>query len=383
MNNLPAEEIATNPHLVKLRERFDAQLGWSRAHTESLFNEIERQAVLIADLQQFKEWAEPQCQDWGRMTMRIAELERERDNLIWNLAAVKKEVTAITPDWGRAMRILDETEFSQPSVPANDGPLRIFAEWAAGASCHDDHAPAMVKHIAENARGALDDAGLSPPPNDDVEKLRAFAQRILMDWPDTPDIDGGDLQELAVKSGLLEGHEVTQACGETCTCADYDEFPMTCYRKTDLLMGRLQFCSAHKGRNRHCPLCNPHKTVPELNMLSGETSDQPCKKCGQIDHGQYGEYPCSKCGLPVLHDETKEAVIACGQDLGFNFKCRRGSGHAGPHTHDPMRLVGEPPVETVPKCDCYTWTDASGNLGKSYCELHRLPPFDETGDRNG
>lgn len=33
--------------------------------------------------------------------------------------------------------------------------LEQFAEWAAGAKCDDEYAPAMVKHIAENARSAL------------------------------------------------------------------------------------------------------------------------------------------------------------------------------------------------------------------------------------
>lgn len=31
----------------------------------------------------------------------------------------------------------------------------------------------------------------------------------------------------------------------------------------------------------------------------------PCQKCGQVDHGQYGEYPCPECGLPTLWDEPE------------------------------------------------------------------------------
>lgn len=29
---------------------------------------------------------------------------------------------------------------------------------------------------------------------------------------------------------------------------------------------------------------------------------EPCSKCGQVDHGQWGEYPCSVCGLPLVWD---------------------------------------------------------------------------------
>lgn len=36
--------------------------------------------------------------------------------------------------------------------------LRRFAEWAAGASCDDEYAPRLVKHIAENAAATLENA---------------------------------------------------------------------------------------------------------------------------------------------------------------------------------------------------------------------------------
>lgn len=71
----------------------------------------------------------------------------------------------------------------------------------------------------------------------DNAKLRAFAQAILQDWPDTPCFDGGELQDLAERYGLLEAHEVVEPCGEGCNCAEFDDFPMQCYRKTPLLKG--------------------------------------------------------------------------------------------------------------------------------------------------
>jgi len=70
----------------------------------------------------------------------------------------------------------------------------------------------------------------------DLEKLRAFAQAVMQSWP-TGDVDGGEVQDLAVKHGLLESFEATGPCCEDgCTCAEFD-FPATCYRKTPLLTG--------------------------------------------------------------------------------------------------------------------------------------------------
>lgn len=71
----------------------------------------------------------------------------------------------------------------------------------------------------------------------DEQKLREFAQAILEDWVDF-DMTSGDIEELAEKCGLLEPHIVDGPCDrESCNCAEYDDFPMTCYRKTKLLLG--------------------------------------------------------------------------------------------------------------------------------------------------
>lgn len=68
-------------------------------------------------------------------------------------------------------------------------------------------------------------------------KLRAFVQELFKDWPDDLGVDGFDLQDLAEKHGLLVPTEALERCGEVCSCADYDDFPQTCYRKTALLTG--------------------------------------------------------------------------------------------------------------------------------------------------
>lgn len=73
---------------------------------------------------------------------------------------------------------------------------------------------------------------------DQHARLLAFARDILESWPDGG-IDGGELQELADKHGLLIPTERSEPCGEDCVCAaEYGlgEFPLTCYRRADFLM---------------------------------------------------------------------------------------------------------------------------------------------------
>lgn len=64
--------------------------------------------------------------------------------------------------------------------------------------------------------------------------LPAFAREVMNTFwadrmlPDEP--DGGTLQDIAEKHGVLLPHSVTERCGDNCACADYAEFPTTCYR---------------------------------------------------------------------------------------------------------------------------------------------------------
>jgi hypothetical protein len=78
--------------------------------------------------------------------------------------------------------------------------------------------------------------------NLDLEKLRGFAQALLVDFPDYMGVDGFDLQALAVEHGLLVETIQHEPCSDGCSCASYyasDEFKegVVCYRKSPLLMG--------------------------------------------------------------------------------------------------------------------------------------------------
>lgn len=75
------------------------------------------------------------------------------------------------------------------------------------------------------------------------KKLRAFAVEVMEAWPDGG-IEGDDLQEIAVKHGLLAPDLRHEPCGEWCNCnclGDFDSADwqrgVECYRRTALLTG--------------------------------------------------------------------------------------------------------------------------------------------------
>lgn len=72
----------------------------------------------------------------------------------------------------------------------------------------------------------------------EIDRLRAFAQAILKDYPEFIPEDF-EIQDLAVEHGLLKGVEATEPCAPdgACWCEGYDDFPQTCYRWTELLTG--------------------------------------------------------------------------------------------------------------------------------------------------
>ena len=116
----------------------------------------------------------------------------------------------------------------------------------------------LVERLRENARVHRDVASDcdGPPENtanwqhalddesaaDEIEALRAFAQRVMKAWP-VGDVDGDELQEAAIASGLLRPETRHEPCGENCFCAEY-AVPMqfkdgvTCYRRSELLTGK-------------------------------------------------------------------------------------------------------------------------------------------------
>lgn len=118
--------------------------------------------------------------------------------------------------------------------------LQIEARW-------NPHQPVWREIIGkiEELQHALKRAEISlEGKRTEIEQLRAFARVVMRYWPYWPesDVDGGNLQDIAVRCGVLTTSIMFAPCGDNCLCADTisdDEFAdgITCYRKVDWLMG--------------------------------------------------------------------------------------------------------------------------------------------------
>lgn len=71
---------------------------------------------------------------------------------------------------------------------------------------------------------------------EEVRVLRRFVNAVLDEWYrfGPGDIDGLWFQDKAEELGVLEAHQVTEACGEECQCSGYG-FPVVCYRRGPLV----------------------------------------------------------------------------------------------------------------------------------------------------
>ncbi|WP_314388638.1 hypothetical protein [Pseudomonas brenneri] len=67
------------------------------------------------------------------------------------------------------------------------------------------------------------------------DQLKAFAVEMINASFEGCSFDGGDIQDIAVKHGLLMIERREDQCGEVCPCREYG-FPAECYRKTSLLL---------------------------------------------------------------------------------------------------------------------------------------------------
>ena len=75
---------------------------------------------------------------------------------------------------------------------------------------------------------------------EELARLRSFALDVMETWP-RGDLEGGELQDLAVKHGLLVPETRYAPCGEECFCAEdvfVEDFEdgVICYRRAALLV---------------------------------------------------------------------------------------------------------------------------------------------------
>lgn len=153
----------------------------------SLYNQLRpypSESQVTECLKELLEWrAAGEPNEIERLERRVAEL-----SMPWAQLAKK----ALTDDgveldvfvarlWKRMedqQRELAKLNAARPA-PEPETALRIFTEWAAGASCDDEYAVQMVKHIAANAKDAL--AG-----NADIAGYPAGIGAGLPPLPDAP-----------------------------------------------------------------------------------------------------------------------------------------------------------------------------------------------------
>lgn len=79
-------------------------------------------------------------------------------------------------------------------------------------------------------------------PVAEYSALSIFANGMLEDFPNIG-ADGGDVQDLAAKAGLLKPEIRTESCGDGCQCADEADFPMECFRFTAALNNAIATAS--------------------------------------------------------------------------------------------------------------------------------------------
>ena len=102
------------------------------------------------------------------------------------------------------------------------------------------------KLVAMLRKDAYDAATIAKHYADENKQLRAFAQSIMEAWPEGG-IEGDDLQEIAVKHGMLTPEIRHEPCGDWCNCnagVDVDggewELGVECFRRTALLTGEAE-----------------------------------------------------------------------------------------------------------------------------------------------
>ncbi len=86
------------------------------------------------------------------------------------------------------------------------------------------------KQMLEREQAAVDDLneilGIKADPNPD---FKAFADELIQIAFEGGDVDGAEIQEIALRHNLLKEKNVTEACCDECLCAEVGNIPGVCY----------------------------------------------------------------------------------------------------------------------------------------------------------
>ena len=107
--------------------------------------------------------------------------------------------------------------------------------------------------------------------------LKAFACEMVEAACQGGSYDGWEIQDIAVKHGLLSVEPRENECGEVCACREYG-FPTECYRKTDLVKPVV------------IDVASPVLSLDHQRPQAGQFK---CLACGDI-HAGSGNLPCPK-----------------------------------------------------------------------------------------
>jgi hypothetical protein len=153
----------------------------------------------------------------------------------------------MTTDLIKRLRMVDDPlRFGLDQEAANEiERLRERAEAAAASWNALQRALKEIERqsaVIRNLNGQCDHLGIKlGEVIRERDALRAFALAVMEHWP-LGDVDGGSLQDYAVKHGLLTPESRTAPCSEDgCNCAEYysaDEWAegIICYRKSPLII---------------------------------------------------------------------------------------------------------------------------------------------------
>lgn len=102
--------------------------------------------------------------------------------------------------------------------------------------------PAFAEHIGTESYERRICAEALEALLEENAQLRDFAQEIIAAWIDGSGLDGGDIQGIGKKHGLLKREVRYEPCNEACYCTEFtseDEWASgaVCFRKTSLLTG--------------------------------------------------------------------------------------------------------------------------------------------------
>jgi len=90
-----------------------------------------------------------------------------------------------------------------------------------------------VRYLDEEECLSLIDELRKVENNTLLVSLKGFADDIIQAiWDGYSELDGGEIQEFAVKHGIIEKYYAKEPCCEDCTCKEFGSLPCECYRRT-------------------------------------------------------------------------------------------------------------------------------------------------------